>query len=156
MLNKRLIAPADIPAVSALRVAYLDETYGGLPPAQARDLARENQAYLEQQLGSGCLVAAAFDGDTAVSCVYLTVICKAANRRFPNGRYGEIYGVYTLPAYRRRGLATDLMRLVMQAAPELRLSFLELEASADGFPVYRKLGFQESPSEYRRMLLPLP
>lgn len=154
-MQYRLISSDDIPAVARLRLCYLEEAYHGLLPGQYETLLQQNISFLREHLGRDCLVAAAFSETEAVGSVYLSIFEKPANRRFPNGRFGEIYGVYTIPKLRRRGVATALLRMILEKAPALSLSFLELEASADGFSLYQKLGFIETPSDYRKMKYPL-
>lgn len=52
-----------------------------------------------------------------------------------------IYHVTTLPAYRSRGLGRALTLAAMQAARQIGYSTAVLFATPDGFPLYRKLGF---------------
>ena len=54
--------------------------------------------------------------------------------------------VYTRPEFRRRGLATEVQKLIIADVKRLGLSNLELGAADQGAPVCRKLGFgAESP-----------
>ena len=54
--------------------------------------------------------------------------------------------VYARPEFRRRGLATEVQKLMIADAKTLGLSNLELGAADQGAPVCRKLGFgAESP-----------
>lgn len=55
---------------------------------------------------------------------------------------GGIYHVVTLPAYRSRGLGKALTLSAMQTASEIGYSSAVLFATPDGFPLYRKLGFE--------------
>ncbi len=48
--------------------------------------------------------------------------------------------VYTRPEFRRRGLATEVQKLMIADAKTLGLSNLELGAADQGAPVCRKLG----------------
>lgn len=52
-----------------------------------------------------------------------------------------ILNVYTDPAYRRRGLARQLVSRLMDEATALGLNIVELHASKAGRPVYEALGF---------------
>ena len=54
--------------------------------------------------------------------------------------------IYTRPEFRRRGLATEVQKLMIADVKTLGLSNLELGAADQGAPVCRKLGFgAESP-----------
>ena len=57
------------------------------------------------------------------------------------GRHGIVLNVYTEPAWRRHGLAEQLMRHVLAWAREQRLDRLVLHASAEGRRLYQRLGF---------------
>lgn len=59
----------------------------------------------------------------------------------PGGIRGYLTNVYTSPAFRGRGIAGDLLRLLITEAKKRKVSTLMLSASAMGRPVYEKLGF---------------
>lgn len=67
-------------------------------------------------------------------CAISTLLCapKAAG----------IYHVATLPAYRGRGLGRALTLTAMQAGREQRYTTALLFATSDGYPLYKKLGFE--------------
>jgi|ERR1700682_4626380 len=60
------------------------------------------------------------------------------------GRQGTIINVFTEPEWRRRGIGSLLMREIMAWARSEDLERILLHASAEGRPVYQKLGFVES------------
>jgi GNAT superfamily N-acetyltransferase len=60
------------------------------------------------------------------------------------GRQGVILNVYTEPAWRRRGVAKLLMRHILAWAGDSGLETLVLHASAEGRPLYERLGFVTS------------
>src|SRR5581483_175569 len=57
------------------------------------------------------------------------------------GRQGIVLNVYTEPAWRRRGVAELVMRHILAWAAEAGLDTLVLHASAEGRPLYERLGF---------------
>jgi GNAT superfamily N-acetyltransferase len=57
------------------------------------------------------------------------------------GRHAIVLNVYTEPAWRRHGLAEQLMRHLLAWARKERLDRLVLHASADGRRLYERLGF---------------
>ena len=57
---------------------------------------------------------------------------------------GLILNVYTESAWRRRGIAEQLMRVVLDWATAHGLERIVLHASEAGRPMYEKLGFQTS------------
>jgi ribosomal protein S18 acetylase RimI-like enzyme len=61
----------------------------------------------------------------------------------PAGRVGYIQWVATETAFRRRGLARQVLRALLQWFDERRVPVIELHATPDGEPLYRSLGFGE-------------
>lgn len=59
--------------------------------------------------------------------------------------------MYTMPQYRRKGIATELMKNLMAFSKEQELDYIKLIATKSGYPVYKKLGFQEYVSDYTEM-----
>lgn len=58
-----------------------------------------------------------------------------------SNRRGRVMDVYTLPDYRRRGLARKLMSALITRSRALGLQSLHLDASAMGRGLYEELGF---------------
>lgn len=50
--------------------------------------------------------------------------------------------VLTMPEYRRRGFAKRLMLAALDRASDLKIESIKLDATADGQPLYEKLGFK--------------
>lgn len=62
----------------------------------------------------------------------------------PTGEYVYVTNVYTKDEYRRQGIATKLVTLVLENAKGRGYSFAQLHASEDGKSVYEKLGFHDA------------
>ncbi len=56
-------------------------------------------------------------------------------------RRGNILNVYTAPAYRRQGLARELMTIAIDWCRENRIDTIILHASPAGRPLYEAMGF---------------
>lgn len=147
----KLAGEGDIRAVTDLRMEYLKEAYGGLEPLREQQIRQSNLEYLAQNLNRRCFVAFAKEDGVLCSCAYLTIVEKAANGKFVRGRYGDLYGVYTSPAYRKRGAATGLVRLLVEKGRQLQLPFLQLDAASDAYQIYKSIGFQDTASGYIEM-----
>jgi GNAT superfamily N-acetyltransferase len=72
-----------------------------------------------------------YDGDDAVATARLACY----------GAVGEVTGVVTLPAHRRRGLGTAMTWAVIAEAARRRCTAMTLTASEMGYPVYLRMGF---------------
>ena len=57
----------------------------------------------------------------------------------PSGLKAYIMNMYTNPEYRRRGIAIETLRLLVEDAKEKGISAISLEATDMGRPLYEKL-----------------
>ena len=97
-----------------------------------------------------CYIAAHEEQIVASVVTIITqVIPKTYNL---SGKIGYVYNVYTLPNYRRQGLATKLLQEVIAEARNLGVGELYLNATEAGRPVYEKLDFKMLENEMRLMI----
>jgi len=66
----------------------------------------------------------------------------AAALTFVHDGTAGVYWVGTIEAYRRRGLATALVREITNAGFDMGARISTLQATVMGEPVYRKLGYE--------------
>ena len=59
----------------------------------------------------------------------------------PTGRVGLLSSMYTDPAYRRRGIAKELLRHVVEEAREYGCGSVQITASDMGVLLYTDFGF---------------
>ena len=145
---------ADIGELVRLRLEYLTEDFGELTSEQEESLMHEIAPYLRWHLGTGLMVFVARDDEAGiVSCAWLLLIEKPPSPRFPRGRTGTLFNVYTAPDFRRRGLASQVMEALIEDARLRHLDLLELNATEDGYPLYRSLGFRNAHEKHRAMRL---
>ena len=135
-ITHRFAAQEDVDTLICLRFAYLEEDQGTLDPGARSILRQQLSSYFPRALGSTLVAVLAMDGPLAVSTACLVITEKPANLAFPTGKTGVILNVYTLPAYRRRG-----MEMLIDEARHRGLSSLELSATEQGRPLYEALGF---------------
>ena len=81
----------------------------------------------------------------------MVVVEKPANPTFISGKIGNILNVYTKIEYRKKGIAGNLLKLAINEAREMKLSYLELKSTEAGFNLYKELGFEEDDSDYVQM-----
>lgn len=72
--------------------------------------------------------------------IVLTI--RASTPKHPELLRAEILNVYTEPAFRRQGLARDLMLTMIAWCKKERFSWVSLHASDAGRPLYDSLGFK--------------
>jgi len=143
---------SDIEQLSELRIAYILEDLGAVSDEDMKIMKETLPEYFEKHLNEDCFAFVARDGDLIVSVALLQVIEKPANPHFIHGLVGTVLSVYTRPEYRRQGLCLNLIKLLLEAAREKGLDKVNLSATEDGYPVYKKAGFVDCESDYREMV----
>ena len=147
---------ADIDELIELRLAYLTDDFGELDGEQVLQLREVLPGYFQWHLQRDLLAFVARDDEGCmVSCAWLLLVEKPPSPRFPRGRTGTLFNVYTEPAHRRRGLARQVMTVLLDASREMGLDVIELHATDDGYPLYRSLGFEDDSSTHVAMRLML-
>lgn len=146
---------ADIAQLCDLRVAYLSDDFGELGYEAASSVIEELKPYLNFHLGRDMKVFVAKDNDLIVSCAWLLLVDKPPSPRFPHGKTGILFNVYTRSSYRRRGLAKQVMEVLISAGRDHGLDVIELNATDDGYPLYLQLGFADDTMTHKPMRLML-
>ena len=150
-MNFRRAVQKDIPQLTAMRLAYLSEDYHGLSKEQTDSIKFQLKDYIHKHLGNDLLVYVCEDDAHIVSTVFMLLIEKPANPSFLTGKTGMILNVYTIPNYRKQGIAGALIKMAVVDAKQSELSFLELKATSDGLSLYTELGFVPETSKYTSM-----
>lgn len=94
----------------------------------------------------------AFDGEKAVGCATLCYITVMPTLDHPTGKRAHIMNVYVNPNYRRRGIARQMMSILLNGAKERCVTYVSLDATEDGAPLYKSLGFGAS-KEHMGMMI---
>ncbi len=149
-----LASMEDVDELVKLRLAYLADDFGELSEVDCASVARELPPYLKRHLGVDLSIHVARDG-RIVSCAWLLLVEKPPSPRFPHGRTGVLFNVYTAADKRHQGLASAVMRRLLEEARDIKLDVLELHATDDGYPLYCKLGFADDSSTHKPMRLVL-
>ena len=141
---RRAVA-ADIAELVRLR-AMLFETLGEQHVSREAVASREWRAALAEVLASAVsgpdmriLVVDGAEGLAA--CGVGTIERRLPNPRLRNGLLGQVFGVVTDPAYRRRGHSRAIMTGLLAWFRSRSVARVDLNASREGEPLYRQLGF---------------
>ncbi len=141
----------DICALTDLRIAYLLEDHGFISEEEQQLIRANLMIYFKEHLNRDLLVWVCRENGIIVSCCFLCIIEKPASPAFINGKTGTILNVYTLPEYRKRGIAKKLLSMLLAEAENRGLDFVELKATESGYNLYKSLGFEDAASKYHNM-----
>jgi predicted acetyltransferase len=64
------------------------------------------------------------------------------NFKNPSGKWGYIMNMYTIPAFRRKGICKNILNLLVEEGQKFGITAFELHATKEGEKVYVKEGFE--------------
>ena len=133
---------ADIEALVANRMEFL-QSIGPVPGAS--ELALAIRHYLQQHIVDGSVLFPFFvEQGRIVSSCCLCISQTLPTTSVPSGKEGLLLNVYTIPEYRRQGLARKLICALMEEARKLGVGKITLDFTDEGYPLYLSLGFQKN------------
>jgi len=98
--------------------------------------------YFTSSISDGSLIVwLAIDGKEVVATSGICFYRLPPTDSNPSGRVAYVTNVYTLPNYRKQGIASHLLKLVIDEAIELEYKLVRLHASMAGKSIYSKMGF---------------
>ncbi len=138
---------ADIDALTEMRFAYIKADMG-VSIEDGVSMKEKIPLYFERHLDRDIFAFVAKDEGIMVATALLLIIEKPSNPHFINGKVGNVLSVYTLEGYRHQAISTRLMQEIILFSKEKDLDFIELSATEEGYPLYKKLGFKEYKTPY--------
>lgn len=144
----------DIPALLQLRMALFSDVGELSEPQVEQALRQATTTYLRTGLadGSVCCWVAEWGGDV-VACATLSLFIRAPYPGNLTGKEAYLFNMYTLPAYRKQGIASALLDAIVAYAQSEQLGKMWLHASDEGRPLYERAGFVANPAymEWRKI-----
>ena len=99
----------------------------------------------EEFFGSGDQTTIlAYDGDKAIGCATLCYITVMPTFDHPTGKRAHLMNVYTNADYRRQGIARQMVTMLLDEAKERGVTYISLDTTISGEPLYKSLGFDFS------------
>ncbi|MCL1858371.1 MAG: GNAT family N-acetyltransferase [Oscillospiraceae bacterium] len=152
---------SDIEILIKLRIDYLTEDGGELTFDEkcktAENLREYFSKHIENTNNNDFIAAIAEIDGKIIATAFMVINERPVNPRyFITGKTAVILNVLTYSEFRRQGIATKLLELLIEEAKKADVSFIELSATSLGKTVYEKLGFiKKLPSSYTEMRLNL-
>ncbi len=115
-------------------------------------IEQQSREYYRQSLTDGSHTAyLVYDGDDIIAAGGISYYRVMPTCDVPTGRKAYIMNMYTDPRYRRQGIAMKTLALLIEDAKAKGITFISLEATDMGRPLYERYGFV--PMEHE-MILP--
>lgn len=136
------------------RIDFLEEFWGKQADEQRQILKKSLLSYFSKTVEDGtyiCFIAK--DEDRFAGVGGLVIREQPGSFKNPSGQVGYIMNMYTAPEYRRQGICTEILHLLLKEAKRRGITMFELHATKEGEQVYIKEGFQLHPEPtYRRFI----
>ena len=141
----RTAGVTDAAVIAHHRVAMFHDM-GILHHANVSALERAARDYLDAALANREYLGWLIEAEGSVVAGGGLVIRRLLPRpeSLEGGEEAYVLNVYTEPAHRRRGLACQLMEMIMVWCRERNIARISLHASDDGRRVYEQLGFVQT------------
>lgn len=144
----------DLQTIIGLRLIFATEFSGQQSQEAIQDFKENNQHYLEWAIQNNCFVVILAMHEREIAGVGGIVIREQPGSfKNPTGRVGYVMNMYTFPQFRRRGICSEILKLLLDEAGRLNVKAFELHASEMGEFVYRQNGFEKhSEPTYRKFV----
>lgn len=137
-ITYRKLEEKDLETFIRMRITQLREE----GTTEDLDLVPALMDYYHRHMADGTFVSwLAVDDDQIVGTSGMSFVEKPPYFGCPTGRVGLLSSMYTDPAYRRRGIAKELLRRVVEEAREYGCGSVQITASDMGVLLYTDFGF---------------
>jgi GNAT superfamily N-acetyltransferase len=138
----RRAALADLDVLVRLRLAMLDEINAQGIPTNVQKLAAANRRYFAQRIPDEQYVGwLAEAGGQVVATAGLVFFERPPGVQNLSGIEAYVLNVYTLPDWRGRGIAAQIVEALIAYARTTSIRRLWLHATPDGAHIYQRAGF---------------
>lgn len=125
------------------RIAFFLELNGPQPIGAVTALKDEIRAYLNVAIKEKSYVSMlAMCGNEIAAAGGMVIRQRPGSFVNPSGREAYIMSMYTALHYRKQGLATQILNSLVEQAKGMGIVTIELHATPEGEPVYKKNGFK--------------
>jgi GNAT superfamily N-acetyltransferase len=137
-----------------LRLDFLNELHSFTDEKKKEQIIDSLKKYFSKHIDNNEFIGIICEyGGCVISTAYLVINEWPANGNFVNGRAGTLLNVYTYPEYRKNGISTNIIKMIIEEARKQNVSIIDLLATESGEKVYKKLGFIETEDKSMRLKL---
>ena len=137
-IRYRKLSKNDLGTFISMRITQLREEGA----TEELDLVPALTDYYHRHMADGTFVSwLAVDGDRIIGTSGMSFVEKPPYFSCPSGKIGLLSSMFTDPAYRRRGIAKELLRRVVEEARAYGCGSVQITASDMGVLLYTDFGF---------------
>jgi GNAT superfamily N-acetyltransferase len=144
----RRATPEDVDPLTTLRLAFLAEVSGA---SDSDPILRESLTeYFSRTIPSNEFIGFLAIADTTIIATSGVVFHHhPPSNKNPTGREAYIMNMYTDPSWRRRGVATRLLQMLIDHARQNNCGKISMHALPKGRSIYLNAGFVPIETELR-------
>ncbi len=144
----------DLQTIVNLRLIFASEFSGQQTAEAIQKFKKNNQEYLQRSIQNNSFIAyLARHGNEIAGVGGLVLREQPGNFKNPSGKVGYIFSMYTFPQFRRKGVCSEILKLLLEQAGRMGIVAFELHASEQGEFVYKQNGFEKhSEPTYRKYI----
>ncbi len=146
---------SDIELLVEYRIIFLTEAQNNL--AEEKNLVLKNslREYLTKSLADDTFVSWIAEYDNKpVGFSGMVMREQPANIEIPQGNTAYILNMFTVSEFRKNGIASRLFAKLIEEARQRNADRIDLHATKDGEPIYRRFGFKEPHDKVLEFILP--
>lgn len=134
----------DVAQLVNLRFLMVNETNGINSDQRTPEFEKDVRNYFEENLSNGSFFSAVAECEgQLVSTNGLVLYRKPPSFKGTTGIVGYVTSVYTIPEFRKRGIAGELMKLLVAHAKAAGAGKIHLGTTEDGRKLYENAGFKD-------------
>ena len=134
--------PNDLQALIDNRIAFTLELAGPQSSEDIASLKKGLKSYFTETLKTNASIWYIAKAGSAVAGIGgLVFRLHPGNFKTPSGRSGYIINMYTVPAFRKKGVCSGILNALIDDARRSGVNFFELHATKAGEFAYIKNGF---------------
>ena len=138
MIEYRRLEEKDVDTFIEMRIAQLREEGA----TEDMDLVPHLKDYYARHMADGTFFSwLAVDGDRMIGTSGMSIVEKPPYFGCPSGRIGLLSSMFTDKAYRRMGIARELLSRVVNEARDKGCGTVQITASDMGVLLYTNFGF---------------
>jgi GNAT superfamily N-acetyltransferase len=135
---------SDIETIIEYRMVFLKEAQGVFNKKLELKLRKSLRQYFTQSLENDSFISWIAEYENK-SIGFSGMVIREQPGKFeiPNGKTGYVLNMFTLNEFRNNGIGSLLFQKLIDEAKQRNLDRIELHATQNGEPIYRRFGFTE-------------
>lgn len=139
---------SDIETLVNIRIQVLKAANRLNESTDMKNIEKELYSYYKEHLKEDNHIAyLVFNNDEFVGAGDIVFYKVMPTYHKPCGKRAYIMNMYTVPNYRRKGIAYKTLDLLVNEAIQRGITYISLEATEIGKPLYKKYGFVQLQDE---------